>query len=633
MWNGRELLAERVERRDRARRTGSAIPVPHMTAPPDRRGPRRRPRRATSASAGRTRARSRASASRTTGREGPRSVDGTRTDCDAPAFASHLVTRAAFVRSLMPSRRRARTVRVVWPSCSRSSPRPRAWLPRAARRASLRLCADCTRALPWLPARVCARCGLPGHGGAAARPRAAAFARAWSPLAYDGVARELVAALKFRAALPVAGLMAAHVAANLPGDLRAPRVLVPVPAQRGAAPAARVRSRRASCAARWRRGSSCRSARASCGATARRRQVGASRAVRRRHGRLAIELAAAAAAPRCSSTTSTRPARRSTPAPARSAPAAARRWSRSPTRGRCEARPVASRPPRPLAAGPSPRSRFCTVNRDEPAARLLQPGADVRRDARRQPVRARPAARGARRRAGTPARRHRRRHRQLRARVARRGLGAGRDRPRAGDARPGRGEGAGGRRGRCPAAAAGGRERGRRDARVDAPPRRGPGGGGGRGPAHPAAGRPARADGLHARGRGGELAVGLLPEHAGVDVRVAPDARRAARARARARATSRSASATSRTARSPRSPRSRRRSSTPPGTGRRASSSGSRAITPTSSPPGWSGSARSWLPARPRARRASPACSLGRKPRSTNVNCGWVGRLGFGRAV
>ena len=232
---------------------------------------------------------------------------------------------------------------------------------------------------------------------------------------------------------------------------------------------------------------------------------------------------------------------------------------------------------------------------------------------------------------GTPARRHRRRHRQLLARVARRGLGAGGGRPRAGDARPGRGEGAGGRRGRCPAAAAGGRERRRRDARLDAPPRRGPGGGGGRGPAHPAAGRPARADGLHARGRGGELAVGLLPEHAGVDVRVAPDARRAARARARARATSRSASATSRTARSPRSPRSRRRSSTPPGTGRRASSSGSRAITPRSWPPGWSGSARSSPPARRRARRGSRACSRGvsRAKVSANVNCGWVGRLGL----
>jgi predicted amidophosphoribosyltransferase len=36
------------------------------------------------------------------------------------------------------------------------------------------------------------------------------------------VARELVAALKFRGALPLAGLMAAHIAANLPPDLRPP---------------------------------------------------------------------------------------------------------------------------------------------------------------------------------------------------------------------------------------------------------------------------------------------------------------------------------------------------------------------------------------------------------------------------
>jgi predicted amidophosphoribosyltransferase len=48
------------------------------------------------------------------------------------------------------------------------------------------------------------------------------------------VARDVVAALKFRAALPVAGLMAAHVAANLPLDLRGPpRAVVPVPAHRG----------------------------------------------------------------------------------------------------------------------------------------------------------------------------------------------------------------------------------------------------------------------------------------------------------------------------------------------------------------------------------------------------------------
>jgi predicted amidophosphoribosyltransferase len=107
-------------------------------------------------------------------------------------------------------------------------------------RADLRLCAACTRALPWLPARACRRCGLPSHrrGCPAA---GAAFARAWAPLAHDGVARQLVAALKFRGALPVAGLMAAHVAANLPPDLRggAPAAVVPA-VQRDSGPAAVV---------------------------------------------------------------------------------------------------------------------------------------------------------------------------------------------------------------------------------------------------------------------------------------------------------------------------------------------------------------------------------------------------------
>jgi predicted amidophosphoribosyltransferase len=109
-------------------------------------------------------------------------------------------------------------------------------------RADLRLCAECTRALPWMPARTCRRCGLPSHRrGCPAR--AAAFARAWSPLAYDGVARELVAALKFRGALPVASLMAAHIAANLPVGLRtgSPEPSASRPRERGAsrsAPAA-----------------------------------------------------------------------------------------------------------------------------------------------------------------------------------------------------------------------------------------------------------------------------------------------------------------------------------------------------------------------------------------------------------
>jgi ComF family protein len=164
----------------------------------------------------------------------------------------------------------------------------RAALPRAG----LWLCAACTRRLPWMPARLCERCGLASHrrGCPAAH---AAFTRAWAPLAYDGVARELVAALKFRAALPVAAVMAAHVAANLPCDVRdrAAAALVPVPPQvvrarrRGFDPAAALVAALAPrlglpvlpCLRRRDRAA---------------RQVGSSRAQRRRSDRLAIELRA-----------------------------------------------------------------------------------------------------------------------------------------------------------------------------------------------------------------------------------------------------------------------------------------------------------------------------------------------------
>jgi ComF family protein len=104
-----------------------------------------------------------------------------------------------------------------------------------------RLCAPCTRALPWLR-RACPRCGLPSHRGRACPASGAAFLRAWAPMAYEGVARDLVAALKFRAALGVANLMAAHMAANLPAELRGPEIaaggaalpaIVPVPTVAG----------------------------------------------------------------------------------------------------------------------------------------------------------------------------------------------------------------------------------------------------------------------------------------------------------------------------------------------------------------------------------------------------------------
>jgi predicted amidophosphoribosyltransferase len=94
---------------------------------------------------------------------------------------------------------------------------------RAPVAAGERLCAPCTRALPWLR-RACPRCALPSHRGRPCPARGAAYLRAWAPMTYEGVARDLVAALKFRAALGVANLMAAHMAANLPAELRRPAI-------------------------------------------------------------------------------------------------------------------------------------------------------------------------------------------------------------------------------------------------------------------------------------------------------------------------------------------------------------------------------------------------------------------------
>lgn len=149
------------------------------------------------------------------------------------------------------------------------------------------VCAACVRALPWLPRAVCPRCALPIHRGGRCPAAGAAFGRAWAPLAYDGVARRLVAALKFRGALALADVMAAQMAANLPGDLRAgPAAVVPVPAHPGrrrrrgfdpaealARPLARRLARPLEPCLRRAGGE---------------RQVGAGRAVRRRPDRLAV---------------------------------------------------------------------------------------------------------------------------------------------------------------------------------------------------------------------------------------------------------------------------------------------------------------------------------------------------------
>jgi ComF family protein len=171
---------------------------------------------------------------------------------------------------------------------------------RAPMPAGLRLCPSCVSSLPWLPRGTCARCALPAHRHGRCPAAGAAFGRAWAPVAYEGVARELVAALKFRGALGLGGTMAAQMAANLPADLReatrAGRLaIVPVPAQptrrrrRGFDPASALAASLArrldvplhACLRRRDRAA---------------RQVGTGRAARRAEGRLAVELATRAPA-------------------------------------------------------------------------------------------------------------------------------------------------------------------------------------------------------------------------------------------------------------------------------------------------------------------------------------------------
>ena len=77
------------------------------------------------------------------------------------------------------------------------------------------LCPRCRAALPWLGAEPIALAGL----------------EVWAPVAYDGAARSLVRALKFRGALRLADTMAAHLAANAPPGLLE-GALVPVPLHR-----------------------------------------------------------------------------------------------------------------------------------------------------------------------------------------------------------------------------------------------------------------------------------------------------------------------------------------------------------------------------------------------------------------
>jgi predicted amidophosphoribosyltransferase len=154
------------------------------------------------------------------------------------------------------------------------------------------VCASCRRAIPWLRGGRCPRCALPLAAHRRCPARGQAFAAAWAPVAYEGVARELVAALKFRHGRPLAAVLAAHIAAGLPRDLAAGAVIVPVPAH-----PAHARGRgydQAELLAR----ELARRIEAPLGRPLRRRgpatrQLGAGRAERLRQGRIAITARAA----------------------------------------------------------------------------------------------------------------------------------------------------------------------------------------------------------------------------------------------------------------------------------------------------------------------------------------------------
>jgi ComF family protein len=96
---------------------------------------------------------------------------------------------------------------------------PICWSCHAPARRGSALCGECRRSLRFLGEAA----------GAAPLPVASALP-VWAAVAYEGAARELVRALKFRGATAVAEEMAALIVANAPAALLAPgQALVPVP--------------------------------------------------------------------------------------------------------------------------------------------------------------------------------------------------------------------------------------------------------------------------------------------------------------------------------------------------------------------------------------------------------------------
>ena len=104
----------------------------------------------------------------------------------------------------------------MWPALLDPLLPPACWSCRRPGGAGGPLCPGCRSALPWLGLQA----SREGH-----------LDLAWAALAFDGPARALVHALKFRGALGVARLMGDQLSARAPGDLLGAGMrLVPVPA-------------------------------------------------------------------------------------------------------------------------------------------------------------------------------------------------------------------------------------------------------------------------------------------------------------------------------------------------------------------------------------------------------------------
>jgi ComF family protein len=107
---------------------------------------------------------------------------------------------------------------------------PACWSCRVPVGAGQPLCPACRLGLRFLRGVRCARCGLPVPCGRRCPAAGSAVERAWAPVAFEGPARALVHALKFRGALEIADVMAAQIVAGAPPTmLAAPAALVPVP--------------------------------------------------------------------------------------------------------------------------------------------------------------------------------------------------------------------------------------------------------------------------------------------------------------------------------------------------------------------------------------------------------------------